>query len=355
MAAELKIRDFIYLDDERMKSIFSQIEKGLIEDTTEVKSDKKHTTGKAEVSAGFFDFLKTKAGVESGILWENKGSETKTLHDHMYNLMEEKLIENQSIHVIDKNRNDIKELWEKGEINKVISDTSFVLIKGKLMIDDYVRFEELAGDSNNITLALDYLINQQKTPSNLKAKKKLEQTRLKNLKTQGKLLDETFIEGLRVVIEKFYKNQFILKLMPFQENLFLRFIGTLNEKYLRDSIESLILQYGTCPVSEWWVFGQISSIFPKDYKPSLINERYAKALPLIGELKKLTSLDGEERKKVLDQISELNCEEDIDIITKNELDFALENVFNALRDVDFTISPKYPSITFTPIAVYRGD
>jgi hypothetical protein len=33
----------------------------------------------------------------------------------------------------------------------------------------------------------------------------------------------------------------------------------------------------------------------------------------------------------------------------------MENIFNALRGVDSTLSPKFPSITFTPIAIYRED
>jgi hypothetical protein len=51
-----------------------------------------------------------KAEGAGGIIWQNKETETKTLHDHMYNFIENKLIENNSIVII--HDDDIKEAWE---------------------------------------------------------------------------------------------------------------------------------------------------------------------------------------------------------------------------------------------------
>lgn len=355
MSEMLKIRDFIYLDVERVKSIFSQIEEGLLESSIEEKGDNKKLSAKSEVAGGIINVLRGKVGLDSEWIWENKESETKTLHDYMYNILEEKLKENEIIYIIDGDSSEVEEKWINGEFSSLISDTSFVLIKGKVMIDDYIRLGEIASNFNEIGSAIDFMVNPQKMPNNSTKKKKVEQGRKKRLKSEGLALDENFVQSLSLIIKKFLRNPFIIKVLPFKDSLFLRFIGNLNGNFLREDMDSIVLKYGTCPVSDWWIFGQISSIFPKDYDPVLKDEKYDKLMEAIQILNSVNQDNLDEIAEAFEKIKEMELEKEIEIMKNSGMELSLENLFNAFRNVDATFSPKFPSITFTPIAVYREN
>jgi hypothetical protein len=356
MADELKIRDFIYLDVERMKSIFSQVEKGLIETTSSEKGEDKELKGKVG-TGGILSALGFKAEGSAGVLFQNAETETRTLHDHMYNHIENKLIEGDSITEIDVS---MKNAWENDDIQKIITDTSFILVKGRIMIDDYERFEDIAEDFNKITLALDFMTNPYKIPKEKNKRKRAEETRINSLKAKGSILEDKFIESLLVIIKTFYKNKLVLKVIPFSDNVFLRFIGTLNKKFLRDSVESILFKYGSLPVSEWKVFGQLSSIYPKGYQPKLQDEEYNKLIENMDKINKATedlkNPDEKIRNEAITTLKNIDLNENyIEILQSSTFDIALENIFGALRGVDFLTSPKFPSITFTPIAIYREE
>ncbi|MBA7552742.1 hypothetical protein ES705_45316 [subsurface metagenome] len=81
---------FIYLDIERLKSIIAQIEQGLINVSNRSKSNKKEVMARAEGS--LLGFLKAAGGAK--YVWQNQTTETKTLHDNIYNKVENALILN---------------------------------------------------------------------------------------------------------------------------------------------------------------------------------------------------------------------------------------------------------------------
>jgi 6-pyruvoyl-tetrahydropterin synthase len=364
MSDELKIRDFIYLDVERMKSIVSQIDEGWIERSTGEKGDRKHATAKAELSSGIFDFLKAKLGSEVGTLWETKESETKTLHDYMYILLEKKLKEEELIYIIDKSKTELKEFWEDGKINEKIPDTAFILVKGKVMIDDFRRFKSLATDFNRLWEAFSYFQVGQ-LPTDPDERKAVEIMIRKGLRDSNNWIDEKIMASILLLIEHFYQNELVIKSMPFPDNFYLKFIGNLNEDFLRDSIESITFKYGTAPVSEWRIFAQISSIFPENYDPSNFMEdpKYDIIVQNKGEIDRILALFQEEDVDItkvspvdqtfLDSIG--ITEVDLRILKNLSMEFGLESVFNGFRTMDYALSSKFPYITFTPIAIYRGD
>lgn len=122
----LSIREFIYLDTERLKSIFSQVEKGLL---TEMKSNKENSS-KIGGELGTDNVLSFLVDAKSmgELVFSNSESETKTLHDHMYNHIETKLIHEKNIINIPDNTK---------KLPKDLKDNSFVLLKGKIKIEDY--------------------------------------------------------------------------------------------------------------------------------------------------------------------------------------------------------------------------
>lgn len=82
------IKEFIYLDVERLKSVYAQFEKGFLKSTT----DNSNTEGKFSAKLGTGSVLNLFGVNAEGmgeILRNSQKSETKILHDYMYNQVEE--------------------------------------------------------------------------------------------------------------------------------------------------------------------------------------------------------------------------------------------------------------------------
>jgi len=83
--------------------------------------------------------LEVAGGVK--FLWQKQENETKTLHDHIYNKVEEVLKEGELLiripgHIEDR---DI----EDGGFRSMLCETSFILVTGQVYINDYGRMEKL--------------------------------------------------------------------------------------------------------------------------------------------------------------------------------------------------------------------
>lgn len=172
-------------------------------------------------------------------------------------------------------------------------------------------------------------------------------------------LDDEFRESLKLIIDEFYSNRLLVTSMPYEKDLNLSFVGPLNRHYLRDKIENILFKFGAFPITEWSIFGQISTIIPekyddleqiKDSKFKRIKNNYNKINPIISSSDTYDSLNNENKK--LWRSFNLN-KEDFNILKAKHLSNSLENIFEAYDDLIYETGVKYPSITFTPIAIYR--
>ncbi|MEE8194765.1 MAG: hypothetical protein V3T73_04620 [Dehalococcoidales bacterium] len=93
----INIRDFLYLDVERTKSIFAQLEKGLVTGRERVEGTAKEISGKG--GGGIPALLSLAA--KGKFIWENEERETKTLHDYMYEHVESKIRDRNMVTIID--------------------------------------------------------------------------------------------------------------------------------------------------------------------------------------------------------------------------------------------------------------
>lgn len=321
----LTIREFIYSDTERLKSIFSQVEKGLL---TEMKVDKGNSSKvNGEMGTGSLLSALVDAKGMGELLFSNSESETKTLHDHMYNHIEEKLISENNIINIPGNTK---------KLPKDLKNNSFILLKGKIKIEDYALLSNKINVFNDLVNALNIVSN-----------------------TNNRNLDDNFLNSLKLIVDEFYSNRLLVTSMPYEKNLNLRFIGPLNRNYLRDNIDNILFKFGAFPTMEWCIFGQISTILPKNHNDleQIKDSKFKRIMKNYNEINMLISSADtydmlvNENKKLWHSFN--LSKEDFTILKSKHLENSFENIFKALDNLIHETGVKYPSIKFTPIAIYR--
>lgn len=298
-------RDFIYMDTERLKSIVAQLNQGLIESTSKTITD----SDGGKVNAGV-DFLKIlKLGSEASFLWQNQSTESHTMHDYLYNLAESSLKEENLLINIPEDL-EPEDLANPSIEMSTINSTSFILVKGKTIINDFTYMKRIVDNYDAIVKSMTV---SEKSANNsggnsTQGKKRKQGNNVGN----ENVLSKDLQKAIQTLLDNFYKDRVVIKNIPFVDKPNFRFVGTLNQSYLRESIENIIYKYGTAPRDEWYMFAQVASI------PDTENSQ-------------------------------------LDIsFNKNELEKGMQTVFDALRDVEKAgLSISFPEIAVTPIAIYR--
>jgi hypothetical protein len=298
----LKIRDFIYLDTDKLKSIIAQIEQGLSTTTNQMRSNNSEIALGAEGSV--LGFLKSVGGAK--YIWQNQATETKTLHDNIYNKVEDALISDELLIEIPGTIQ--QESIANSEFMSLIDDTSFILAKGKVNINDFTQMRSMLENFNPLAKFIAQC-SLQSLPSDIPKSTKNQMLK----KAEEELtMDKTMLEGFKLMFDLFYKDRVVIKMLPFADCPDFRLVGNLKSDFLREDISSITYKYGTAPVSEWTVFAQVASIPPKDQ----LNNGYN--------------------------------------IGGDSIEVALQKVFNCYRDIELLAqSVMYPEIAITPIAIYR--
>ncbi len=296
-----RVRDYIYVDIERLKSIISQTEEGLINLTEETRGNSTSASGGGK---GKVPFL-LEGHVEAEVNLHRQISETRSLHDYIYNRVESYLVEH----------GELLELPNSSyprysdDIREVIGDTSFVLIKGLVNINDFGllrSFIEHYGDLASFLVECN--LQNQEFKTNAQRQKATQQL----TKELTGSLDKNMRSGFMLFFDLFYKDRVVIKSIPYKDNPDFRFVGNIDKTYLRDDISSIIYKYGTAPVSEWTIFGQVSSIPPEDRSHEGLN------------------------------------------MSGTQIETALQGIFDAFRGVEIMAQcVMFPEIAITPIAIYR--
>lgn len=241
---ENKIKSFIYLDNDKMYSISSQLFEGLTEyilrdnKTTSTEDDQQ----KAQVFNG---------NLMREILQQEKGSsEKRFFHDYAYSLFEKEL----------SNRNLLCTIEDSGELGDM-TDKQFVKVRGKAYFNDYRALKETFRQFNEIGSALGYIqcygpmgevlkqideAAQQTSDRNQKAiinnKKNAVDSIFKNyLREQGLNVNEKFAENLVRIYDFGYKDMFAVHIPYLVSNIV--FASILNREFLKEKEDSLIAKY----------------------------------------------------------------------------------------------------------------
>lgn len=292
------------MDTERLKSIVAQLNKGLIESKSTTITDGDEN----RFSAGV-DILKIlKIGSESSFLWQNQATESHTMHDYLYNLAELSLNQKSLLTNIPDDFG-IENL-SATNYKKTLTSTSFILVKGKTIINDFAYMQRIMDNLDDLLKSV--ITGEQSADKTFENASQTQRNKMVQERINEFNIPKDIKKALQVFLKNFYGDKVVIKNIPFVERPNFRFVGTLNKLYLRESIENIIYKYGTAPQDEWYMFAQIASIPNK------------------------------------------NSDEVEMSFNQNELEKALQTVFDALRDIEKSgLSISFPEIAVTPIAIYR--
>ncbi len=299
------IRDFVYLDWERVRSVTAQLLQGIPDTLTAEKG--RDTSIEGGLEGGVFGILQGKA--QSDLRFFRTQNETRSFHHYVYSLMEEKLEKEDHITELCKDFNFTN--WNRESFH----DGQFLRVTGTIRFMDYAWnmdtleiFPRLGEVVQSISKAnLQKKLNEPDTTEEERNKLRLE------IKTQDQQLKE--LKSLRVgelaeVVRKMYGNTIRVKILPSKSNLDKMLVGSGDAQYFYDTTMSLSQKYGYEVDAEWVTLGQIN-----------LSSKSSMPLPLP---------------------------------TGNEMEDLLETLSLKLNDLARVFSSvKFPALSFTPISIYR--
>jgi len=254
------IKNFVYLDVEKLHSLSSQVFEGITEyilNESSTESEKSESQ-KGPVGSGrvLGEILK-----QSG-----KTSERKYLDDYSYTLFEKKLIEDGLVFDIDAEK-------KLENISDAIEGRSFIKIKAKAIFNDINSINDTLKNFNKIGKALTHITNFKeisavkeqidKARSNTKdrnQRNKLKQqfkavTNISKLaKESGLQQDQGFLDDLSLVLNYGFQDQLEIqmKLCGFY------FSANLKRENLRENESLIIRKYSRQTEVEFVIFGVIT-------------------------------------------------------------------------------------------------
>lgn len=337
------IKDLIYFDVEKARSIISQLNGGLISEISRAFEDE------TELNSGLGFNVKIIKGNVGG---KDKERQLRTekieIYHELLNQIEDELSKNKLL-------TDLNKEFESfgGSFNQFMDITSsFNYIKacGWSQFEDFERFKTIFSNFNEIQrLIFSSILSEDPTIKTCQkqikdARKKIESldrdrkakelSRLKALekeldsilqdRTDMYTLDEEFIRRMKIFLDTFSPNRLNFRLTPLESFNHFQILANLKDKYLVDSnFESIIYTYGTRPNIKLSILGIITSC------PRLCDNR-------------------------VNPNDEFLSYTDSELNDTQGFDKAFRNVFSSFEEFEkFFFVPSFPKLAISPIAIYR--
>lgn len=273
------IRDFIYLDKDRLNSLYSQVFEGVVQAVVESYSNEMRSNENAK------SILKNQT-IETKVAEASNKVENKILYDHMYNSLEEKLVN--VIYNLNSNEITLSDL----------ADKPLVKVTGKTTIQDYNRLKLYMEKFNEISSIIAY--------STYSSLSKSEQKKI-NLNQYAKSLglsqDEKILKNIKTLTEFFNQDGYDILISPSNSSNFI-YRGVINKDYLRINPDLIRTSYGDEPPMNWTMVGQITYIPKHEVSEDVINETvesigdsYQNMFKSYREMEKVF-FEGKENKKI---------------------------------------------------------
>ena len=300
----MDLKDFIYIDIDRIRSFTSQLYEGIPESIDSKNGKGKDIKGNVKGNVPFLGG----GGVEGGLLFRQETTETKSLQNYIYILFENRLNDLEKLRVL--NGKFGEEYWVDGIVRKDLQETDFIKITANVKIFDYEYLDNVFKMIKELPDVVAELVSMNLTKDKKKQKKR------ETLKEMGVQDWTTAIDSISKFINTMYKGIISLKIYPAGTDSTPYLLGRLNKKYLQYDRENLLFQYGTEPNQKWTIVGQISAI-PDEKDVTAIE-------PQLG--------------------TEYNM-----LDMENMMEYLLKIMVNT--GLKFSVS--YPSIGIIPLAIYR--
>ena len=256
-----RLKSFIYLDEYKLYSLYSQMFEGITEFLvsslgTQVEEGEKQ---KGVLGSGreLVDLLRKNEAIH----------EKKYLHDYQYTIFEKKLLKEER--VLEISPDSIE------QVDFDFPSKPLVKIKSKAIFNDINSIKATLENFNNLGEALAYVtnfknlkevesqLNQAKNTikdRNQKADLQRQYNSFRNIsklaKEQGLHQDGKFLEKLNMLLTYGYQDQFEVQLNVC-ENVF---TANLNRNYLREKESTLIRKYSRITEREFVLFGMVSQV-----------------------------------------------------------------------------------------------
>ena len=299
---EASLRDFVYLDWERVRSLSAQLLGGVPQDATRESG---HDLGaKGEVRGGIPAVLTGKG--EGDYRYFRTQNETRSLHHYVYTLFETRLRERGAVTEVDADF-DFDRWTEDG-----FRDGQFVRVTGLVRLMDYawisIMMEALPGMMRAAQHAATIGLKQDRdegriTKKEFEAEQQDQQKQLSELKALK-------LEKITELVRQLHGEAVRVKVVPDADKPANAFVGSADLSSFHDSASSLAQKYGYGIDAGWSVLGQVNrSMAPSNPTP---------------------------------------------IPTGNDMEDAFEAAaLNINNLVQVASATKFPAISFTPISIYR--
>lgn len=253
----MKIKSFIYLDNNKMYSLSSQLFEGITQYILREKADtvEEEHSQKGELLSG-----KLMADM---IMQKDAKSEMKYLHDFAFNLFEQELVTRGLLYDV-TNKTSIEDLRDKG----------IVRIKGKIIFEDFEKilytlehFNEVGRSVGELTIQDSikslYEIEKNASTKDREQKNRVNQ-RIKQirkefdagLEEQGLMIDEKLKNNLYNVLKFGYRDTYEIMMSMEDNDLF--YTASINQDNLKETEQSLISKYSRLSEKEFTLIGIVS-------------------------------------------------------------------------------------------------
>ena len=234
-----KMNLYVYMDTDKVLSLYSQINGGVVQNVISEISNKKTDVENQKAVRG--SGLKLAKELEEF----DKKIASKHLHDHIYSQLEEDLIKMEKISYIN---DESKESIDFNEIKSL----SFVKVKGKAKFIDYTVLQKFIKDFNVLGTAIGDL--------QFAEKKDYKSQKLKILKENNLNIDEKLLKNANHLLNYSFKDAFELEIEIDDK----KFIAPLNRKFFKEDEAYFIKKLSRATEAKVTVLGIVTQTLKKE-------------------------------------------------------------------------------------------
>lgn len=254
------IKSFIYLDENKMYSISSQLFEGMTQYILQenVVGNEERDEQKGAILSGRF--------MADMMFQQRTTSEMKSLHDFAFNLFENELLSRKLLYDIQDTDN-----------AETLKDKGFVRVRGKIFFSDFAKTLFTIDHFNEIGKAIGSLqfhsllqqindLENEATKEKEREKKNKKQIAIKEankqiddfLKQNGLQIDEKTVKNISTIINYGYRDSYEMKLVI--DNVPIIYSAIINQNYLKEPEQILVSKYSRLTEKEFTIVGIVTQV-----------------------------------------------------------------------------------------------